>query len=462
MKTFFVLFISFLFSGLLIAQDPAKDIRKASTYLGSYHMDPVNSASKLDLAIDLANSAMRDAAVKADPAAWLTYGEVFMAAVNKDVTNLVLNSEAPISHPEAPKKAFEGFKMSAQLATKSYHTTDAMKKLSEGIQNLYYLGSVLYQRKDYAHAYDAFLATYDAYTLLKEKNQETTFLAEDYPKSLYASALCAESAGMENEARMALERLVQTGTDEPSVYITLFNMYSKTDPSKAEKLLSDARQKFPDNKDVLFAEINYRLSKGETENLVAQLNDALRLDPGNASIYVTLGQIYDTQFQGAQSSVKTLYDSIAVDKQRYNETKKSMFQDSVKALEAQLQPATALIIAPFDKAQNYYLQALGKDSTNFDALYSLGALWYNLAAGYTVELNYLSDDYSSAGTRKWELKKAQMDETFNKALPYFLKAEAINPRDYNTLIALKEIYARQDKLDLATEYKAKVEQLNKQ
>ena len=425
-------------------------------------MDPANSASKLDLAIDLANSAMRDATVKADPAAWLTYGEVYMAAVNRDVTNLVLNPEAVITHPEAPKKAYEGFKMSAQLATKSYHTTDAMKRLSEVIQNLYYLGSVLYQRKDFVNAYDAFQATYDAYTLLKENKQETTFLAEDYPKSLYASALCAESAGMENEARMALEKLVQTGTEEPSVYITLFNMYSKSDPSKAEKLITSARQKFPNDKDVLFAEINYKLSKGETENLVAQLNEALRLDPDNASIYVTLGQIYDTEFQTAQANVKMLYDSIAVDKQRYADTKKTIFQDSIKALESKLVPTTVKIITPFDKAQNYYMQALAKDSLNFDALYSLGALLYNLAAGYTVELNYLSDDMTAAGNKKWEQKKAQMDETFSKALPYFVKAEMINPKDYNTLTALKEIYARQDKLDLSTQYKAKIEQLGNQ
>jgi len=112
--------------------------------------------------------------------------------------------------------------------------------------------------------------------------------------------------------------------------------------------------------------------------------------------------------------------------------------------------------------RSYYQQALTIDAKSFDAVYSIGALWYNKAAAYSIELNNLSSDYSAAGNKKYEAKKAQMDETFSKALPFFQQAEELNPKDANTLIALKEIYARQDKLDLVEQYKQKIDNLEKQ
>ena len=53
-----------------------------------------------------------------------------------------------------------------------------------------------------------------------------------------------------------------------------------------------------------------------------------------------------------------------------------------------------------------------------------------------------------------------MDAEFKKALPYFLKAEELNPKDMNTMIALKEIYAREGELDKSSKYKEKIDALN--
>lgn len=430
MKTFLILFISLLFSGLVIAQDPAKDIKKAARLLGTYHLDITTGSDELNEAINLANTSINDPAVKTDPAAWLTYGEVFMAAVDRDVRANVAasieNKTAPITQPSSPAKAYMGFKMASELADKTYQTKDAMKALATGIQNIYYLGSALYQAGDFKSAFEAFNATYEAYNLLKKHNEPTEFSADEHPKSLYYSGVCAQQAGLEQDALRVYTQLVEKGTNEPSVYESLFKMYLKDNPAEAERILSLARDKFPDDTGILYAEINYYLAKGELEGLIDKLEKALVIEPDNVSVYVTLGQIYDKLYQ------------------------ENMTADPVKAEDS------------FTKAMSYYQQAMAKDPTNFDAVYSIGALWYNKAAAYSIELNELSNDYSAAGNKKYEAKQIQMNETFSKALPLFLQAEALNPVDYNTLIALKEIYARQDKLDLATEYKTKIEQLEKQ
>ncbi|HQW27026.1 MAG TPA: hypothetical protein PLV75_13745, partial [Saprospiraceae bacterium] len=155
-------------------------------------------------------------------------------------------------------------------------------------------------------------------------------------------------------------------------------------------------------------------------SLVEKLEQAAALDPNNVSIYITLGQIYDKLYQ----------DQSATD------------------------PAAAE--ESFTKAMSYYQQALAKDAKSFDAVYSIGALWYNKAAAYSIELNSLSNDYTPAGTKKYDAKKLQMDDAFVKALPFFQQAEELSPKDINTLIALKEIYARQDKFDLVEAYKQKL------
>lgn len=418
-KVLFLLLFACVGLGLQ-AQDPVKDIKKAARLLGTYNLDPSGSADKLQEAVALANANIDDPLVKVDPTAWQTYGDIFMTVVNTDVAHFVIDPAYKVADPMASGKAFKGFKMAAELADKSYQTKDAMKALSAGIQNLYYMGSALYQTQNYAGAYDAFKATYDGYNLLKKNNEPTNFDATEHPKALYYSGLCAQQAGMMEEAKTVYKQLVDQGIAEAGVYEALINLYKDEDPALSEQYLKAAREKYPDDTALLYAEINHLLAKGELVSLVDKLEKAAALDPNNVSIYITLGQIYDKLYQDQSAT------------------------DPVAAEES------------FTKAMSYYQQALAKDAKSFDAVYSIGALWYNKAAAYSIELNALSNDYTPAGTKKYDAKKVQMDDAFVKALPFFQQAEELSPKDINTLIALKEIYARQDKFDLVEAYKQKL------
>lgn len=408
------------------AQDPVKDMKKAARLLGTYNLDPSNSADKLEEAVSLANASINDPLVQADPASWQAYGDIFMSVVNNDVGRSVIDPAYKMPDPLAAGKAFKGYKKAAELADKSYQTKDAMKALSAGLQNIYYTGSALYQAKEFKGAYEAFKATYDGYELLKKNNEPTTFDGPEHEKALYYAGLCAQQAGQMEDARMIYKQLVDKGTAEAGVYEALIMMYQDEDPALAEQYLKQAREKYPDDQALLYAEINHLLAKGELTSLVEKLEQALKMDPGNVSIYITLGQIYD-----------------------------KLYQDSVTANPAFAQES-------FNKAMSYYKQALEKDPKSFDAVYSIGALYYNEAAVYSVELNKLADDYSAAGTKKYDAKKAQMEDAFSKALPFFQQAEQLNPKDVNTLIALKEIYARQNKFDQVEVYKQKLAALGQQ
>ena len=91
------------------------------------------------------------------------------------------------------------------------------------------------------------------------------------------------------------------------------------------------------------------------------------------------------------------------------------------------------------------------------SIYSIGALYYNKAAMETRVLMWLEDDFSSEGLKKYEAKKTQIIEIFDQALPYFQKSESLAPNDINTLIALREIYARKDDIRLSNEFKNRLE-----
>lgn len=423
MKQILFLFLIACTGFSMQAQDAVKDIKKAARLLGTYNLDPAGSADKLNEAIQLCNSSIKDAEVMADPSSWQTYGEVFMTLVNSDVTSLVMNSEYKVKDPMAAAKAYKGFSKAAELATKGYQTNDAMKALATGIQNIYYMGSALYQSGDFEGAYAAFKATYDGYALLVEKEEPNSFDPAEHDKTLYYSAVCAQQAGKLDVAIDIYKQLVEKGIAEPGVYESLINYYSESDPELSEKYMTAAREKYPNDQALLYAEINHLLAKGELTSLVDNLNQALEMDPENVSIYVTIGQIYDKMYQE-----RTAEDTLAANQN-------------------------------FNLAMSYYKQALEKDAKSFDAVYSVGALYYNKAAAYSIELNALADDYTPAGTKKYDAKKAQMEAAFVDALPFFKQAEMINPKDVNTLIALKEIYARQNELELVKEYQAKIDAL---
>ncbi len=53
--------------------------------------------------------------------------------------------------------------------------------------------------------------------------------------------------------------------------------------------------------------------------------------------------------------------------------------------------------------------------------------------------------------------KSDYQGAFEKALPYFLKADDLNPKDFNTILALKESYAKKDDFENSNKYKSRLE-----
>ena len=271
--------------------------------------------------------------------------------------------------------------------------------------------------KDYAGAYNSFKSGMDIHEALKAAGQKGNLdKPEDYNRQLYLTGLLAGYAGKDKEALPIYEKMMATNQDSMFVYSALYKMKKEAgDKEGAMRILEQGRKRYPEETTLLFAEINYYLEAGKMDMLIEKLKEGIQREPKNASLYFTLGNVYDNLSQ----------------------------KDSTKAEEY------------VKESLVWYEKTLEIDPKNSDAIYSIGASYYNKAAKFSQAMKKLESDFSKAGQKKYEEAEKLMLAEFEKALPFFQKAESFDANNQNALIALKEIYARKNDLNMSKEFKAR-------
>jgi tetratricopeptide (TPR) repeat protein len=274
-------------------------------------------------------------------------------------------------------------------------------------------------------AFKDFSTVIAIHDMLKNAGEVSTLDVEaDYLNQVYISGLAAFNGGFDADAEKYFTMLADKKYDKPAIYESLYNLKAKkTSPEEAYPILENARKQFPDDLSLLFVEINHYLKLQKMNELIQRLETAIKMEPNNVSLYSVMGNVYDNLHQ---KTTKDNGDPVVAD-------------------------------GYFTKSLEYFNKAIEMDPKNVEALYSIGALYYNKAALTSQKMNALSEDYSKDGLKKFNDLKAQVFKQFDESLPYFQRAEALNPNDTNTLIALKEIYAKKDQLDLSKEFKARLE-----
>lgn len=408
------------------AQDDGPKLAKqAGRALTSYNINPSDNADKLEEAKSKIDRAIEVAEVQEDASAWITRGEIYNTIIQREAARMMIDTSAHFSGDNDALVAFRSFQQGYNRAKKDYQRADAVKGAGEVQGHLINIGVTKYERGEYEKAFQSFEAALQCHDMLKAQDKKSLL---DEPAQLdnqvYITALAAQLAERNAEAEKYYQQLYRAGTDKPAVYEGLYNLKVATgDQAAADKILAEGRAKFPKDPGLLFAEINIYLKKGKLEDLISRLRQAIEQEPTNESLYVTLGSVYD-----------------------------NLYQREVEAKN------TAKANEYFEAAKTEYNRALKINPKNADAIYSIGALYYNKAAARTLELNALpQDDFSAAAMKKYETMRDEIMALFDQALPYFQKAEALNPNDLNTLIALSEIYARKDDTEKTTELKKRME-----
>jgi tetratricopeptide (TPR) repeat protein len=420
---FSILAVSVLLMTSASAQEYKKQLKSANKTLAKYYLDPVTNKADLSAAFGILDGVFADEVAKADPEAWVTKGQIYNEIAKGEMSRKIVDPAYELATPDAGMIALEAFQKAMTLAIKKSQTKDALAGIRENEDYTSNIGITMFQAQNYNGAFKNFNAGLTANKILKENIQDSRL--DDVPTKqdhIFYTAVSGYFGEFKKESLPLFEELYKSGKAEPIVYEALFNQASENkEIDKAMRYLEEGRKANPDDNSLLFAEINYYLKEGKLDVLTTKLKDAIAKEPSNVTVYTTLGNVYDQLNQQERAAGNT-----------------------AKADEY------------FGLAFEYFKQSLAIDPKNFDAVYSQGALYYNKAASMTTQLNALGNDYSAAGTKKYNAVKAEMDGYFKDAMPYFQQAETLNPNDVNTMIALKEIYARTGDLNKSNEYKKKI------
>lgn len=412
----------FLFFGTLTAQEGKKALKKASSAYRTYNLSPGDNADKLEEAINSIETATAAEDTKTTAKPWIVKGDIYNSICTNHATMSQIDPNFKKAVDNAAILAFESYMKAGEYAEKR-----DVKAVNKGIKEIQGFlvgeGAAYYEKQDYNMAYKAFQYSLDAHDMIEKSGDKSIFADEAaHQDQMYYTGLAALNAQKMTEAKPIFASLKDKGYDKPAIYEALYKLELEGDRDAALAILEAGRAKFPEDVSLLFNEINHYLADGKLDQLVGKLQKAIEKEPSNISLYSTLGNVYDNLYQ------------------------KALDEGDAEAAQAH-----------FDNAFKAYNNAIEQDPKFFDAVYSIGALYYNRAAATTKEMNKLADDYSKDGLKKYdELRKLVLTQ-FDEALPYFKKAEALNPNDRNTLIALKEIFARKDDLPTSNEFKGRLE-----
>lgn len=301
------------------------------------------------------------------------------------------------SYPEVEnpvKTAVESFKKTKELEDEgSMYYTQSDQRMEQLWSVNLNEGAKLYQSNNYEGAIDYF-----------EKAQ----LAKpgDTTAYLYAGIAAQQVENMQ-KAEENYEYLVnELDYEDEQIYNSLIYIETQinNNADEALKYISKARELFPDNEDYIKQEINILINQGRYEEANDRTAEAIESDPDNPVLYYNRGVLFEQMDQG-------------------------------------------------EKAVENYQKAIELDSEYYDAVFNLGAYYYNKAANILKPINQMDlEEYEEKGE---EIEK-EAAKWFEKALPHLKKAIDLQPDNTKALQTLSTVYERLGMEDEAEEIKQKL------
>lgn len=334
------------------------------------------------------NQAINDPKTSTWPKTWFYRGSIYLAIYN--------DSSFKKNNPDALPESIRSFEKSMEVSAggKNEYKDQLQAGLQECALSSFNEGVTPYNEKNYQLAYNSFKQSADVYEYINKTFQTKTV---DTLATLYA-AHAATKLKKYGEAEVLYQSLLDKGISQPDIYASMGELYvGMGDTAKAIAIISKGTALYPNDKGLMIQELNVYLFSKRFDEAEVKLKEAIEKDPKFVPLYVQLANIYELKKDTAN-------------------------------------------------ARKTYEQAIAIEPNSFDAQYRLGAMYYNQA----VELNNTMNKLDLNQQKQYDLLKVQRDATFRRSLPYLENAHLQDPKDMDTMIALKELYARlnmSEKLD---------------
>jgi len=212
-------------------------------------------------------------------------------------------------------------------------------------------------------------------------------------------------------------KCIEIGFEGAQAYNYLTDIYSETENTEMyNSTVKAGRVAYPNDDNLLTAEINIALQGDDVDKALANLDQAIAKAPDNATLYYARGNMYEK-----------------LGNQKYEASDKAGSQEN------------------FGLAKADYIKSIEIDPNSFDANYNMGALIFNDAVKMMDIINEIKDN------AKYSEEKKKADAVFLSSIPYLEKAHALNSADTSTMLSLKQLYVRSGDTEKYNAIKAKLE-----
>jgi len=288
-------------------------------------------------------------------------------------------------------EALVSLKKSLSLNDKRFRDDDkVIQILKELSVNTFNSGVEFYKTRDFKTSYAKFNSTADINAAIVENGEKEPVSSAT---AIEYAAISASNANLNEEAIAAYEKLM-TIDKVNNHYFNLANIYKKMgDNAKYEETLEIGSKAFPDDANIIIAQLNILIKAGKTSEAMDKIDKAIELQPENDMLYFVKGNTLENAGQ-------------------------------------------------IDEAIVLYEKAAEINPKNDKALYNIGAVYFKQANKLIEEMNKLT--MSAADTKKYEELNTERKNIYRKAKPYFEKVLELVPTDAVSKKALNKINSTLD------------------
>jgi len=313
-------------------------------------------------------------------------------------TGLAQGDYEGINKAEAITTAIESYQKSIELDEKEKWKRENVAGLAQAQNLAVNLGINAYNEANYKDAASLFL--------VGEKAAADLGVVDTL--ALYNAGLAAEQA---EDYQMALDqyrKATEVGYLGAKMYLYMANLYQRMEDQEGYlAIIQEGRKAYPEDADLIVYELNYYLQNKKFEEAKQNLNLAIEKEPDNKQLYFSLGVVYDE-------------------------------------------------LGNTEKAVESYKKAIELDPNYFDAVYNLGALYFNEG----VEMNNAANEIED--NEEYNKAREAAKGVFKEGLPHLEKAHELDPQDAGAIASLQQLYALLDMTEKYQEMKAKLEAIKQE
>lgn len=358
------------------------------------------NSDELDKAKEAIDNASKNEKSKLMAKTWYYRGLIYQSIYNHDKYSKLDSNPLSV--------AYDSYIKSLDIDPKSEYVENINKRL---VYVAFYKGVEEYKNKKYADAVKSF-----------------EYILQTHPNDTASIAYLAYSAfnlkDMAN-AEKYYTRLININymdpePDKSNIYLDFAWMYKSVakDTVKALEYIQMGIKKYPDANNLLREQVNLYIQTGKKQEAINHLQLAIQKQPNDSLLQYALGNLYD----------KLAYEAFRAGNKSADEY--------------------------YAKAESAYKKSIELNPHYFDAYYSLGAMFFNRGAEMANAANNITND------SEYKKAKEKADITLKTSLPYLEKAFDLNQKDKDTLISLKQIYARTGQLEKSNDMKKRLEELH--